>query len=203
MLALKRTRAALVAAATFGLAVASQAITFSNIQMTFSPGGLGAGASTAIGVCDIDFFTPNFYVGDFGFGPARVGILTLTYEATDAAGMAAMNFSLLGSVSGSGAIEVSEVVEDMVNVGIIGVVPNTTISSNSQLPWHTHVHFTRTSTHIKVKKDILIRAEPDTNALDFARVAFIEQKIEVVPEPTTMVAAGLGLVAFASRRRRK
>jgi hypothetical protein len=203
MLALTRkSRAALVAVATFGLAAASQAITFSNITMVFNPTGTGNGASTSTGLCDIDFVTPNFSVGDFGFGPARVATLTITYEAMDAAGMMAMNFSLLGNVGGSGMIQFSEVIEDMTNPGIIGSIPVTAITSSAQLPAHAFVNFSRTSTHIKVKKEILIVAEPDTLALDFARVGLIEQKIVLVPEPGTMVAAGLGLAALVGRRRR-
>lgn len=203
MLAMNRlSRVGLVSVAALGLSAASQAIVFSNINMTFTPVGLGAGSSTVISASDIDFFTPNFQVGDFMFGPARVGVLTLTYEATDVNAMNCMIFTLLGSVGGSGQIQVSEVIEDMNTPGIIGSLPNTVINNNSQLPASWNINFTRGSTHIKVKKDILISAEPDTNALDFARVGLIEQTIKTVPEPATIAAIGMGLAALMGRRRK-
>lgn len=202
---IRKTKLALTLAVVAIAGAAQAQVTFSNVTMVFNPASTGASSSFVTGNTDIDFFTPNFSVGDGSFGPQRVASLTITYEATSQIAMVLnqMVISVLGGVSGSGQIIFSEVVEDMVNPGIIGVLGNTVITNNGQLPWTGNIEFSRASTHIKVKKDFLIIAEPDTTALDFARVGLIEQNLGLVPEPGTMVAVGAGLAAIAARRRRK
>lgn len=198
-----RTLARAVGFLVLGIAASSQAvIVFSNVSITGTP-SLISGASFVTSDTDIDFTFPNAIVGDFQV--VRTGQLNITYEATSV-NVPAMNQMIaifLGGLSGSGVIQYSEVIEDMVVPGIIASQPLTTITSNSQLPFMATLDFLRPSTHIKVKKEIFLIAEPNTNALDFARVSLVEQGLNVVPEPASMAALGLGLAAVASRRRRK
>lgn len=204
MLALLNRRVATVVAGAvvMGLAAsANAAIVFSNVTIAGTP-SLIAGATFATGGSSIDFTTPNAVVGDFQV--TRQGTMTITYEATSTdAMMNSMVAIFLGGVSGSGQIQFSEVIEDMVNPGIIATLPTVTINSNSQLPFVANLTYSRASTHIKVKKEFFLIAEPDTNAFDLARVALIEQNIGTVPEPATMAALGLGLAGIVARRRRK
>lgn len=191
----------LAGALLLGLASTSNAlIIFSNVTINGTP-ALIAGATFFTGASDIDFIFPNAVVGDFQ--PVRQGVITLTYEATSSDPLSGMSYSLLGGVSGSGLIQFSEVVEDMVNPGIIGTAGPFTITNNSQLPFNTTFEFSRTSTHIKVKKDFFLIAEPNTEVLDLARISLVEQNLQAVPEPTSMAAIGIGLAAIVARRRRK
>lgn len=178
------------------------AITFFNVNITGSA-PLIAGSSYITGSTDIDFSLPNAVVGDFQ--PLRQGVVTITYEAMSAQPMVMdeMVLTVLGGLSGSGLIQFSEVVEDMVTPGIIGSVGPITITSNSQLPWSGNIVFTRPSTHIKVKKDFFLFAQPDTQALDLARISLVEQNLVVVPEPTSLAVLGLGALAAVVRKRKR
>ncbi len=192
---------ALASALLLGLTASSQAvITFSNITFSGTPNLISA-ATFNTGNFDIDFTLPNAVVGDFQV--ARQGVITITYEAQSNDPMSAMVYTLLGGVAGNGLIQFSEVVEDMITPGIIGTLPTQTITSNSQLPFSTSFDFIRSSTRIKVKKDFFLIAEPNSQVLDLARIAFFEQNISVVPEPASMAALGIGFAALVARRRRK
>jgi hypothetical protein len=199
-------RKALVTATAFGAlmisAAQASAITFTNVTFAGTP-QLISGASFTTGATDIDFSLPNAVVGDFQ--PLRQGSVIITYEAMSDTPMVMdqMVLTVLGGLFGSGQIQFSEVIEDMVNPGIIGSSGVININNNNQLPWSQNIEFTRATTHIKVKKEFFLIAEPDTPALDLARISLVEQNLVVVPEPGTMAAVGLGLTALIARRRRK
>lgn len=201
--ALKRMRTIAAGTLLFGVAAASHAaITFSNVNIAGSA-PLISGATFATGTSDIDFTLPNAVVGDFQV--LRQGTITITYEAQSdlAIVMDQMVLSVLGGILGSGQVHFSEVIEDLVTPGVIGVLAPQVITANSQLPWTGNIVFSRPSTHIKVKKEFFLIAQPDTQALDIARISFIEQNLVTVPEPGTMAAVGLGFSALVARRRRR
>lgn len=190
--------------AILSLISSAQAIIFSNVSMTFSPVSLGTGSFFTTGVNDIDFFTPEFKVGDFSFGPARSGSLTVKYDAESTVAMMSdrLTLAILAGLGGSGQIVVSETIEDLINPGVIGQLAPTVISSAAQLPFVADINFSRATTKIRATKVIEIIANPDTSSLDFARVGLIEQSIGTVPEPGTMVALTIGAVSLLRRRRK-
>lgn len=180
---------AIVAAAA---AAANAAVTFSNIVIR---GSLSAGASSVTTANDIDFTLPNADVGD---PPPpdqpRTGNIVITYEATTDGEQLTQNLLVLsGALAGSGTIFFNEVVEDLINPGIIATY-NVVLSNNNQLPHSTILNFSRPSTHVKVKKTIVLSAVPDTAAFDFASVALVEQRL--IPEPSAafLLLAGLPLL---------
>jgi hypothetical protein len=203
LLGFKRLATILAGVSILSIAATSSAvITFSNVNFAGSA-PLISGASFATGATDIDFTLPNAIVGDFQV--LRQGTITITYEATSptAIVMDQMVLSVLGGLLGSGQVQFSEVIEDLVTPGVIGVLSPVTVTSNSQLPWTGNIVFSRASNHIKVKKEFFLIANPDTQALDLARISFVEQNLVTVPEPASMIGLGLGLSAIIARRRNR
>ncbi len=189
--------------ACFVATVASQAITFSNVTMTFVNPALGNGAFVSTSGNTIDFTTPSFSVGDGSFGPDRAGMVTISYEATSDSFMASDRLVLaaLGGLLGTGMIEIQETVYDMINPGVIAALPNTQITNSSQLPFVADLTFSRQTTHLRAEKIIKISA-PESASLDFARIGLIEQQIGMVPEPGSMLVVAGALGAVMARRRR-
>lgn len=168
------------------VSAASANVTFSNVVIR---GSLSAGASFNTGACDIDFIFPSASVGDNL--PARIGNIVITYEATavDAISQDQMLLAALGALSGSGTIYFNEVVEDLDNPGVIATY-NVVLDSNSQLPHTATLNFSRPSTHVKVKKTLVLTAV-DTEAFDLANVSLVEQRL--IPEPASLLLLLLGL----------
>ncbi|MBK8915928.1 MAG: hypothetical protein IPM64_15270 [Phycisphaerales bacterium] len=179
------------AAIAVASAAANAAVTFSNVVIR---GSLSAGASAATGASDIDFTLPNAAVGDSL--PSRTGNIVITYEANSTEALTQNLLVLSGALAGSGTIFFNEVVEDLINPGIIATY-NVVLSANDQLPHNATLNFSRPSTHVKVKKTIVLSAVPDTTAFDLASVVLVEQRL--IPEPA---AALLLLVGLPLMRRR-
>lgn len=182
----------------------AHAITFFNINVS---GSLAPGNSVNIFPNNIDFtWTPPATVGD-PVAPVRFGNIIITYEATNATPMNQMVLSVLGGLLGSGTIIVNEVIEDMGPSGGTLASGGAILNAGNWLPpsYTQTFNFSAPSTHIKVKKTFTLLAPDSENQqiVDLASVSLIQQKINVVPEPATMGALGLGVIGLMARRRRK
>jgi hypothetical protein len=173
-------------------------ISFSNVLIG---GSLSGGSSFTTSAHDIDFIFTQALVGD-PVDPLRSGNITISYIAESTAGLVqdSLTLSVLGALSGSGTIELSEMVEDLNNPGTILSTHNATLTQNSQLPHTAVLNFSTPSTRIQVTKQLELTAVV-TPADDFAQVSLIEQTLHEVPEPATVAFLALGLFAFMRRRR--
>lgn len=185
-----------VVAALAALAGQAQgAIVFSNVNIA---GSLAAGSSFTTGPDGISFVFPDAQVGD-PVDPIRSGNIVITYEVegTDGESFSEMLLAVAGALSGSGMIFFNELVEDLAGGGVIGSY-NTILTDNTQLPLNTAFDFSQSSSHIKVKKTLVLAAV-DTNAFDLAQVTGVDQ----LPTPGSVsLLAGAGVVAMVYRRRR-
>jgi len=167
-------------------------IIFSNVQIE---GTLATGATYVAEPTYIDFTFPDADTGD-DVDPRRVGNIVITFEVTSDQPLALDALTIEGALSGSGIIFFNEVVEDLAEPGVIAT-HNALLDDGVQLPYESDVSFDRASTHIKVKKSLLLTAE-DTNDVDLASVTRIRQ--DFVPEPSAAVTLGLlGLIAYRRR----
>lgn len=177
-------------------AVASADVTFSNVVIR---GSLSTGATFNTGPSDIDFSFPDAIVGDV-VAPRRVGNIVITYEANsvDSFQQDQLTLLALGALRGSGTIYFNEVVEDLVNPGVIASY-NVVLDANSQLPHEATLNFSRASTHVKVKKTAVLTAidSIDTSIEDLASIALIEQRF--VPEPAALILLLAGLPLLRRR----
>lgn len=196
-------KSSLILATVLGAISSAHAITFFNINIV--------GNSALVGTVGVDSF---FHLGangkdiDFTFNKAvvgdnralRSGVINITYEAKSDKDMYLDNVTLTGLtlLTGSGHVRFTEIVEDKVNVGVIG-----TLSEDFYAPtggFSKNIAFSRNSSHIKVKKTIYLDAF-DTRDLDLAGIGLVEQKIACVPEPGTFLALGAGVALVALKRR--
>jgi len=194
---MRRTITTIALAAAAGIAATANAgVTFSNVSIT---GTLASGAAWVLGGAgdDIDFTFPNALVGDGQ--QFRSGVITITFLAKSdkAMNLDKLGLSILGGLSGSGTIIFNEVVEDLINPGIIATY-GVTLTQNSQLPHTADIHFSRESTYVKVKKTLILSAI-DTRDFDLAGVALVEQKL--VPTPGAAALMGMGVLVMGRRRR--
>jgi len=166
---------------------------FSNVNVT---GSLSGGASFVASNFDIDFTFPDAVVGDPNDVP-RFGNIVITFEVTgDMMTADQLLLSVGGALSGSGLVFFNEVVEDLVNPGVIATY-NALLDENSDLPHVALLPFSRASAHIKVKKTLFLSAE-DTQAFDLANVSLVQQNF--IPEPASVTLL-LSAALLAVRRR--
>jgi len=193
---MRRSRIARAAvAALLGCAsVANADIIFSNIVIG---GSLSAGAGAATGPFDIDFTLPSAVVGD-PTDPVRTGTVTINYDAQsdNAIAQNTILLGVLGSLAGSGEIQYSQTVDDLVNPGVISNIA-VTLSSNSDLPYTDTIVWDRPSTQVHVSAIVDLSAL-STAEFDLANVSLIEQRF--VPEPSALALLTLGAVAALRRR---
>lgn len=184
-------------------AIASaHAITFSNVVITGSAplvGVLGVDHFVTTGATDIDFTFNHAVVGDNQ--PLRFGTINITFEASSPTAMVLDNLRLSATtlLLGSGHIRAVETIEDLVTPGVIATFSKDYFAGTFAIS--EDIAFSRASTRIKVKKTFFLDAV-DTSVLDLAGIGIIEQNIKTVPEPTSMVALGLGVAGLIARRRR-
>ncbi len=187
-------KSAFCAVMALALACGGQAeVIFSNVMIE---GTLVDGASYQTGSWDIDFSFPDAVVGDPPDPPRRFGNIIITFEAQSDLALDYGMLSILGALDGSGVIFFNEVIEDLVDPGVIAT-HNALLDENSDLPYTADLLFDRASTHVKVKKTFFLSAE-DTADFDVASVLLVEQRL--VPEPATLLAVALiGLPALRRR----
>jgi hypothetical protein len=185
-------------------AVAAPAITFSNISVQSPP--MSTGSSWVIIGNAISFFTPNAIVGD-AVDPIRAGILSIQFDATNDQGMVSdeLRVNLAAFTAGSGRIDFSERVFELDalgnEIGLIGSVTQTFLPGGGTV-WSATIDFTHEVHAIRVKKDFVLTA-PIADTVDLAALGIINQSINVIPEPASLAALGMGAVALLARRRKK
>lgn len=189
-----------------GFAALGQAVTFSNILIQSPP--LSNGSSANVVGNSISFSTPNAIVGD-PVAPLRFGTLNIQYDANSGAPMISntVTVNLGTAIAGSGTIVFNELIYELdslgneVSGGAIGQATHT-FNATSGMTWSSTITLTRQVQYFRAKKSFTMVAV-DTTALDLAALSITNQSIEVVPEPATMAALGLGALAMLRRRRSK
>lgn len=182
----------------------ASAIVFYNVDIQSPP--LSDGSSwTALGN-SISFALPNAIVGD-PVDPTRAGSLDIRYDAFTAAPAIASHVGVnLGvAISGSGTIIFEEQVFEIDNVGneLGGPIGTITHAFNPGDPmnWSGTITFSRAVERFRAKKFFSLSAA-DTANFDIAALGIVNQNIQVVPEPATMAAIGVGVAALLRRRKR-
>lgn len=185
-------------------AVSAHAVVFSNVTIQSPP--LSDSSSWLPIGNSISFFTPNALVGD-PVDPLRSGTLNIQYDADSEVAMIANEVVItLGQVTaGSGFIAfietVFEIDEDGNELGgPIGSISKEFFAGDDPV-WSDTIVFSREVRRFRAKKSFTMSAV-DTDVLDLAAVAQLNQNITVVPEPATMAGLALGGLALARRRRK-
>lgn len=157
-----------------------------------------------LGGNSLTFSTPNAIVGDAS--PLASGSMVMSYIASSGPAMVAVNaISNIGAPAiGSGFVVFTENVYsydcNTMAVGpLIGSLTHT-FNALANPNFSGTISLSTPSNCIYVEKVFQLSAV-NTSAFDFAAVSINNQSIEVVPEPASLAAIGLGL-AYVIRRRR-
>jgi hypothetical protein len=186
-------------------ATSASAVTYSNVSIQSPP--LSNGSSFLTSENSVSFTTPNAIVGDFQ--PTRSGTLTIRYDASSAPAMFANDVvvNLFAVPQGSGTVTFTETVFELdTNGDVIGSPIGSAsqlFDANSNQIWSTTIVFDRQVQNLRVEKSFSLDATLDTPAFDVARVAVVDQNIQVVPEPATLSALTLGAIGLLACRRRR
>lgn len=185
------------------VAGSASAITFSAVDIQAPPLSLGSSFSTLGN--SISFFLPNAIVGD-AVDPLRFGNLTIQYDALTPAPAVASEVGInLGvALSGSGTVFFNEQIFELDSlgneIGMIGQVSHTFLPGQAT-SWSGTIDFSRTVERFRARKYFELGAA-NTADFDLAAIGIVNQNIQVVPEPATMAAVGLGVAALLRRRKR-
>lgn len=208
--AMKKALLVLMVAAT---AAFSQAVTFTFVQWTGNPAlnaGLVWGTNPVFSGSSLTMTPSNAYVGDprpTSF--PRFASFGFWYDVTAGSGQVftGMNASFAGALSGPNSqITMTEQfialdsagneLFDLFPAGLTGTV------TPSNMTFSGSVTFTQQVTKFRVKKSFTLFADT-TAGFDLAQIQHINQSVQVVPEPATMTALGLGAAALMRRRRNR
>lgn len=187
------------------VAAVSSASSFSNVNLQSPP--LTTGSSwTALGN-SISFFMPNAIVGD-PVSPLRAGTINIQYDAYTPGPAIAneVGINLGAALSGSGTIFFQEQIFELDSLGNevaggpVGVISHAFLPGDSTA-WTGTISFSRAVERFRAKKFFTLAAV-DTAAFDLASIGIVNQNIQVVPEPASMAALGLGVAALLRRRKK-
>lgn len=182
----------------------AQAITFFDVSYSVSP--LTANANEVVIGNSISFHTPHAVVGDSGTGGARDGEFQIQYRADAGVGIEAIEMGItlheviLGSMS---TIDFKETVYELLPDDTLGEIVGAASESffaNFVGSWSQTLVLTRSVQRVHVVKNFYLSA-PMTDDLDFTSLALVNQNLQVVPEPATMAALGIGALGLLRRRR--
>lgn len=182
------------------MATASQAvILITNLQFSspYSGASLSASGNSVS-------FSSAASVGDSL--PTRFGIITYQYDATSSSGpIGTIRLNFGGFTSGSGVVTVREDVYKLDSNGLeIGGVHQSFVASSSNalnFVQSQAFQLQNAGSAIRVKKTITLDAVTMTQGTDIAALSYVNQAVEVVPEPASMVAIAVGLAGMMRRRK--
>lgn len=196
-------RIALVCGAMLSMSVA-QATFFTNFVFS---GSLSAGISETNLGNSISFTIPNAAVGDPGLASTRSGGFTIQYDAFGGAftgDVIQINSTSLGAILGSGVIVFTEDIFALDNNGneLGSPIGHVTQILDAESPsWSSTLNFSAPAENIRAKKSFTLLAPDslDPAVVDYASVQLVNQNL--VPEPASLAALGIGALALIRRRR--